>query len=372
MKNHIARMKKNKNKNKEDSHKPFPWPNLPPQITTLLAIHPTLMYNITAFGCLALKSWRSPPKQCTKSRSPFLVEIDMKELRGRSHVVDIQFHEKFPYCYYKRRSYNNYFCPGRRFKGCTGGSVVVVGSNPCDLYFWNPAGQSNYNLSKWDSNIPFKTCVISSSIQKHCNGVLAITGMCSPAFGFYKWGEPWILRNCVVEEPYAPGQCMSFTNIVGHGGKVYALSLQGSVAVIEGVEITAIGANRAVPSGLSRQFREYLFEVDGEILLVLLVSRKSIDVVNDVEVLRLDVGKLLWVKVKSIGEKALFVEDECCMGVVARSVGCKKNCVYFTHHRTNVWWKFDMGNGHIEGASSRNGDGNQEFEKWEEPNLEME
>ncbi|KAL2513597.1 putative F-box protein [Forsythia ovata] len=180
---------------------------------------------------------------------------------------------------------------------------------------------------------------------------MVLTGICHPAFAFFRWGwdkvqNEWIVENCTLTEPYALNQRMQFTNAIGFEGKFYALSLQGSLAVIEDndscFQITAIGANRAMPSVVSRQFREYLLESNREILLVFLISRKSIDVVDDVEVFRLDISKLLWVKVESLGDMMLFVEDECCMGLSASKVGSKGNCIYFTHHRVKDWWVFDM------------------------------
>lgn len=152
-----------------------------------------------------------------------------------------------------------------------------------------------------------------------------------------------------VDERYGdPGKKMEFVNAIGFEGKFYALSLQGSVVVIEdvggsGFGITRVGGNRGLPSRVCwRRFREYLVECDGVIYVVFLGSRKGMNVVDDVEVLRLDVGEVLWVEVEGIGDWALFVEDECCMGVDARKVGCKRNCVYFTHHRVGNWWVFDM------------------------------
>ena len=68
------------------------------------------------------------------------------------------------------------------------------------------------------------------------------------------------------------------TNVIGFEDRFYALSSQGTLAVVEEVgigtgrfEITALGKTRAAPSVPSKGFRECLVESDGEILLVFLL-----------------------------------------------------------------------------------------------------
>ncbi|KAI3448219.1 hypothetical protein Pfo_004884 [Paulownia fortunei] len=372
---------------KKATPNPNLWPNLPHQLIGLIARQPNLMQNITSFGCVT-KSWRSPSRQCSpdgKSRWPQLVEINGKQRcehqeNARSHTIEISFHDEYPYpyCLYRRKRYKKW-CPGIYFKGHSHGQIVAMGYNMSDYYLWDPAGGSTRYLPPWDPNLVFKTCILSSSPNNR-NGckVMVLTGTSSPAFAFCRWGKvtdrAWTIENCNIKEPYAPRQNMQFSNAIGFQGKFYALSLQGSVVVVEEIDscfrITAIGASRAVPSKVSRQFREYLVESDGEILLVFLVSRKSIDLVEDVEVFRLDIAKLVWVKVERLGDRTLFLEDECCMGVTASKVGCKKNCIYFNHHRVDKWRIFDMESGHISPAFGTNTE-IQESVMWDEP-MEVE
>ncbi|XP_012835330.1 PREDICTED: uncharacterized protein LOC105956054 [Erythranthe guttata] len=359
------------------SNPPNTWPNLPHQLIAQIAIHLNLMENITSFGCV-IKTWRSTSRQCIANgkypKQPQLVEIiitgkkrgEKNQERGRSHTIDIPFHDKYPYPYYykKRKSPKNNFCSHPMyFKGHSHGHVVVVlNEGPSNFCLWEPAKTSALGLLGWNTNFPFRTCTLSSS-PYDIDGfsAMVITGIDSPAFAFSGWGKSitervfWSFQDCCVEEPYNPGENMRFTNAIGFKGKFYALTLQGSVVVIEGdvdscFRIAAVGSRRSVPIGVSRQFREYLVELDGEILLVFLVSRKCIDVVDDVEVFRLDIDRVLWAKIESIGDRALFLEDECCMWVDAKKLGCKKNCIYFTHHRVNEWLTFDLGSGEISPA----------------------
>ncbi|CAA2953316.1 Hypothetical predicted protein [Olea europaea subsp. europaea] len=337
------------------SPNPKPWPNLPPQPISLIAIQPSLMQNITALGGTT-KSWRLAPacyrKLDDKPRMPQLVEInaDDDKRSQHSHKIDISFHEKY-FLYYKRRSYQ-YRDRWIYFKGHSHGQLVALTGDLSEFCLWEPEEKYNTrHLPSWDCNLPFKFATLSSSppdwnfspkytklpsLPKHrygCN-VMVLTGICSPAFAFFRWGKDqngWIVENYTLTEPYASNHRMQFTNAIGFQGKFYALSLQGSLAVLEDIDscfqITATGANRAVPSIVSRQFREYLLDSNGEIFLVFLISRKSINVVDDVEVFRLDICKFLWVKVESLGDMMFFVEDECCMSLSASKVGCRDNCI---------------------------------------------
>lgn len=48
-------------------------------------------------------------------------------------------------------------------------------------------------------------------------------------------------------------------------------------------------------------FKECLLESDREILLIFLISRKSVNIVDDIEVFRLDVNTFSWIKIERLG-----------------------------------------------------------------------
>ncbi|KAL3635402.1 hypothetical protein CASFOL_019949 [Castilleja foliolosa] len=189
-----------------------------------------------------------------------------------------------------------------------------------------------------------------------------ITGISSPAFAYYKDGIPfgcWRMGDCRIIDPYSGDNTyMEFTNFIGFQGIYYLISRQGSLAVIELVdsdnyEITALGNSRVVPNcRVSKHFREYLLEYEGEIYVVFLLSRVTIKVVDDVEVFRLDKSTLLWKKVDClVGDAMFFVQDDGCMGISASLLGFSKgsNCVYFTHNKADdgTWFVYDMKSGCI-------------------------
>ncbi|KAL3635405.1 hypothetical protein CASFOL_019952 [Castilleja foliolosa] len=202
-------------------------------------------------------------------------------------------------------------------------------------------------------NIPLR---MSSPLERPR---VVITGISSPAFAFYRTGIRygdcvWRTRDCRIMEPYSGNnRFMEFTNVIGFQGTYYAISRQGSLAVIEldgdsgNYEITALGSSRVVPNcQVSKHFREYLLEYEGEIYLVFLLSRVSIKVVDNVEVFRLDKSRLLLEKVdRLVGDAMFFLQDNLCLGISTGLLGCSKgsNCVYFTHDKAGgSWFVYDM------------------------------
>ncbi|KAL3635408.1 hypothetical protein CASFOL_019955 [Castilleja foliolosa] len=141
----------------------------------------------------------------------------------------------------------------------------------------------------------------------------------------------------------------------------YVISRQGSLALIEldvdsgNYEITALGRSRVVPNcRVSKNFREHLLEYGGAIYVVFLLSRVSINIVDDVEVFRLDKSRLLLEKVdRLVGEAMFMVGDNRCKGIPTGLIRCSKrsNCAYFTHNRAGgSWFVYDMKPGCIFGG----------------------
>ncbi|KAM6576411.1 hypothetical protein CsatB_028248 [Cannabis sativa] len=194
----------------------------------------------------------------------------------------------------------------------------------------------------------------------------------------------WIKQDCLLVDPHDEyfqskksdrnQPFMRFTNAIGVNGKFYALSSQGTLVVIEHVvdifEITGVGKARAIPSVLCKGFRECLIECDGEILLVFLVLGEQDGVVDGVEVYKLCLDDLSLIKMKSLGEKTLFVGSDCCVLVDADKVGCRGNCVYFREQREgdmDGWFEYDMKVGEISLVWSHS---TTKCVEWDEPIAE--
>ncbi|KAA8536370.1 hypothetical protein F0562_028848 [Nyssa sinensis] len=345
-----------------------PWPDLPQQLIHLISRQSTLMQNFSFGG--VTKSWRAAPRKCNPvGKSPWLQLSDTNEgnCATQPHISNISFFllDDFGYCNF-------------------GGHV----KRPWRLW---------HIIPPWDTNVPLKYATLSTSpadpkgyiemvltdgfrpwriIPPRYTNVpikytapptspadpsgyiwMVLTGTCCPAFVFHRIGggenvNAWIKQDCTLIDPHASNQQrMQFTNAVGFKGHLCALSLQGTLAVIEDIDshhrITATSTSRAIPFVSSRHFREYLVESNGGILLVFLISRKTINIVDDVEVFGLHIPRLSRVKIESLGDRALFVGVDCCMLVTASKVGRRRNCICFKHHMVDGWWVFDMERGSI-------------------------
>lgn len=89
-----------------------------------------------------------------------------------------------------------------------------------------------------------------------------------------------------------------------------------------------------------------LVESDGEVLLVDLIYNRSH---GSIKVFKAEFSKMMWVRLKNIGDRALFVTSKGSFSVSANDVGCKSNCVYFLDDADNfvkvrgIWTVFDIG-----------------------------
>ncbi|XP_058215457.1 uncharacterized protein LOC131326624 [Rhododendron vialii] len=366
---------------------PWPWPDLPPQLLNIVAKNSTLRRNIS-YGGNVTKSYRVLPKQCNPIRKSPFPQLITNGTDTYADTFYIPFHSGF------------YFWRGRRAFG-SGSLKHIVGYShgllfgrgrgylpSSQLYLWDLWERTcctwldvSHNIPPWDTSVPFKHGAISSSpIQGTTPTMMVLTGMNHSAFAFYRLrgGEyAWIKQDCTLVDPHSTNnQLIQFTHAIGFNRKFYALSLQGTLAVIEEIDsrlrINGLSKSRAVPSVPSMHFKEYLVESNGEILLVfLIVSRKSIRSVDNVEVYRLRFDTLSWVKMEGIGERTLFVGTNCCLSVNASEVGCIRNCIYFSYQTVEGWWVYDMERGSISPGWDSS-DSKTKSPVWDEPEPEEE
>ncbi|KAJ0010996.1 hypothetical protein Pint_33486 [Pistacia integerrima] len=133
------------------------------------------------------------------------------------------------------------------YVGYSDGALVAKGLYGSNYNLYIPKIGADYYLPAWDPEIPFKRVIISSATRDRFwenSFMLVLTGVSRPAFVFWR----------------------------------------GTLAVIEEIDahlrITALGRKRAVPSISSKHYRECLLVSDAEILLVFLISRKSVNILS--------------------------------------------------------------------------------------------
>ncbi|WMV12715.1 hypothetical protein MTR67_006100 [Solanum verrucosum] len=271
----VQKVKKEKNQissKKETNTSPRPWANLPKELTSLISNEHSLMENISFSG--VTKSWRSAKsKSCRprgKSLWPQLTEIQQNT--NHSHCFHIWFYmgDYWPY----GRRWRTWKDPWIYFKGHSHGQLIAVGRYPDDIFLWKSYRGTYCKLPTWDTReiLPQLLCSVKWDSEKNV----------------------WKKQGCNVTDPFDSGEHFQFVNAIGINGKFYALSLQGTIVVIEDIDsslsVTKISSSRAV-----------LVESEGEILLIFLISKRSIKKVDDVEIYRQDIPKLLWVKMESLG-----------------------------------------------------------------------
>ncbi|OAY39442.1 hypothetical protein MANES_10G095400v8 [Manihot esculenta] len=331
------------------------WPDLPHHLIDLLARKFSLIHQISSEG--VTKSWREEPSKCRPNPRPPWLELSSDYENHHNHKEPHTLNIPFRRGFYRvrRRSWPAAAHPAYQFHvlGCSHGVLVSKGASIHD-----PIWSSYWQTPLWDAKVPLICAALSSSPPRRWKDnrkdkctIMVLTGIANPAFAFYRIWESrgeWIKKDSNIVDPHcSSSSLLQFTNGIWYKEKFYALSLQGTLTVIEDIDsdlrITALGKKRAVPSVSSMHFRECLMESEGKILLVFLISRKSIKVVDCVEVYQLDTAKLTWVKKENLGsDRTLFVGGNCCMSVSASEVGCRRNCVYFTQGKVDGWWIYDM------------------------------
>ncbi|KAM6576410.1 hypothetical protein CsatB_028247 [Cannabis sativa] len=407
----------NKNDPNNQNYSKYSWPNLPQRLIKHLQKHSSMMPTIN-FNCVT-KSWRSHTnkRHCSINPYDWLIESDQDynfpDENTQNHVNSEYCRMSFPrdtfYWVRWRQAPKQY--PWQHFLGCCHGHLVVrrVVGLTTELNIFNPVDTYNYSqgwtLPSLEDDIPVKCVAISSppseyDLNRSCM-VMVVTAISSPAFIILtgEAGNGWIKQDCTIVDPhdetfrdkkcYRREKCMRFTNVIGVNGKFFALSSQGTLAVIERVdehgffanngqhrfEITCFGKTRAIPSVICKGFRECLIEYEGDILLVFLVFGKEDRVVDAVEVYKLCLDDLCWIKMKSLDEKTLFVGSDCCILVSAEKVGCKGNCVYFTQQKVGGivedWFEYDMHVGQISSRWTHTiPPSNTKYMEWDEPIAE--
>ncbi|OVA01381.1 Protein of unknown function DUF295 [Macleaya cordata] len=354
-----------------------PWPDLPDQLIKLISKRLSLIEFVNFDGIS--KTWRSTSKKCNSNHQFPWLELTHRKTHDIHQVYSVP---EVPWtnAWWNRRYWRP---PQDPIIGSSHGQIVMRRTKSLDYYLFLPPW-STRGLPLLDHNIPFRHIVFTSRDNyKASPTALVLTGAGSkpgPMFystliGEYKWVQ--VECSTLLDPNSLPNQgALEFTNAVALNGKYYALSLQGTLAVIDVIiesdgsrpRVTILGASRAIPSVRSRCFKEYLVESGGEILLIFLISRKSFNKIDDIEVFRLDLTSVSWIKMECLGDRTFFIGLNCCMPVCASELGCKANCIYFRQDMNDGWWEFNMGNGNI--TPGWNADSTDKSPTWVTPDLE--
>ncbi|WCJ18184.1 hypothetical protein M5689_000558 [Euphorbia peplus] len=366
-----------------EATKPNLWPDLPQKLINIIATDSSMMKDLYSKG--VTKSWRTESRKCRSNylTPPWLLlSADYESDDIQPHTFNIPF-KMGGMWYWCRRGQKPTFS-AHHFLGCSNGLLIKGASDYilCEPYplsrgWWSPS---------WNAEVPYLTAAVldypfrpeSRRDYRIKSIVMVLTGISHPAFVYYRTreGQEWIKKDSTIDDPHCsdpslPNHLFRFCNGIWFKWKFYALSLQGTLVVIEkigsDVRITAIG-KRVVPSVASKHYREFMIESGGKILIAFLISRNRITKVDFVEVYELDAAELTWIKKEYLGDSVLFLGAHCCMRVSAKRVGCKRNCIYFSISCSNGWWIYDMETGTISPVATAIS--STKFLDWAEPELE--
>ncbi|OVA01380.1 Protein of unknown function DUF295 [Macleaya cordata] len=291
------------------------------------------------------KSWRSTSKKCTSNRQFPLLELSDHRTASCSDTHQVYSIPELPW--YDEWRFRKFPCSSYDWKseykviGSSHGQIIMSHNN--SVYF------DLFRFPTWTNYIDHLPPLYDHDINRQVDINLVRRIVLSRKPDVKTREKVLVLMGTGSGSKLAPG----FMFCIALNGKFYALSLQGTLAVIDidsdipEVEMLLGTARRAVPSVSSRCFREFLIESGGEILLIFLISKKSFNKVDDVEVFRLDLTSVSWIKMESLVDQTLFIGLNCCMAISASELGCKANTIYFRQNMIDGWWEFNMGDGTI-------------------------
>ncbi|XP_060167805.1 uncharacterized protein LOC132598756 [Lycium barbarum] len=336
--------RKQKISSKEESSYVEPWQELPETLLNFLKkgrLSRKRGSTAQSIGSAGVsKSWRCASKKCDSiAQSPWLELSNEPQCycKTQQHTFDSSFVEGGGYWWHGRSRPR--YDPWKHLHY----------NSP---WFFVTGKMIHINNVHWAIHSSQIKRSLLLSYSPYCGGC-----SCFPPFAVYALGQNQkrmkheSSQNGIIDPNDPKKQLIQFCNAIIFEGKFYALSLQGTLAVIEEIEhqfqVTRLSKRRAIPSSYSKHLIEYFLESNGEILLIFLISERSNRMVNKVEVFKLQIESLSWLKLDNLRDRTLFAGINCCMSVPASQAGSRNNCVYFTHHAIDGWRLYEMESGCI-------------------------
>ncbi|XP_022718508.1 uncharacterized protein LOC111276861 [Durio zibethinus] len=140
-------------------------------------------------------------------------------------------------------------------------------------------------------------------------------------------------------------------SVTTFGGKTYCISSEYCLLTIEfegsSLRFTKLTVQKTESKlfNFTIQRKNYLVEFFGEMLLVCKIySPRLCEWASYFEVFRFDFYKREWIEVKSIGNNAIFLTDQCygsCSSVVEES-DIRRNSIYYTQYEDRNLYVYDL------------------------------
>ncbi|KAL5737226.1 hypothetical protein ACOSP7_029987 [Xanthoceras sorbifolium] len=224
----MARKKRSDGCTEQANHnKTRPWPDLPVPVVISIRKQLHLLKHVYFGG--VCKKWRAATRKCIKSRSFPELELSTQQCDSTGNLLS------FPWCkWYQPKGSKNPFeyCIGSSY-----GRLIMRDIEPVrELESWrltvlDPFWGERCVYTLWDSRFTFKHIILSAPPQSlNCRPVI-LTGSSNSSFLVYRNGT-WNEGFCNIIDPNTPSgpHYLQLTNAIAFEGKIYALSLQGTLA----------------------------------------------------------------------------------------------------------------------------------------------
>uniref|UniRef100_A0A5B7A288 F-box domain-containing protein n=1 Tax=Davidia involucrata TaxID=16924 RepID=A0A5B7A288_DAVIN len=337
------------------------WSRLPYDLIATIANRLTVIEDFLAFSGVC-RSWRSVFWNRNWTPGPQFPWLMLSENRNETTRSFFSFFKN------KRLVSSLPEARGRRCWGSACGWLITIGVD-LEIHLLNPITQICIDLPpqstfgnqppdlvgndvthNWYQTSFINRAFVLKSSSQDAFMVMAIHGS-DNSLAFARPGyDSW--ATVEISSPYV------FRDVTLFEGQIFAICNAGTLVA---VEIDGSGPHRAIhiasqPSDHWPWHKIYLVESLGDLLLLFRCATRSVRDFSmetiSFEVYKFDFSTKEWMKLDDLGDRALFVGDNCSMSLSTSQVlNCKSNSIYFTDDNVE-WWpkceeeqhgRFDMG-----------------------------
>ncbi|XP_050281229.1 F-box/kelch-repeat protein At1g57790-like [Quercus robur] len=228
---------------------------------------------------------------------------------------------------------------------CSHGWLVLVDPDSMDCYLWNPISLEKALLPSLKS-INYSCCILSSSPSDPECHILFFNRLENSLLVCQKGDFEFNEQVDIFAED------VNLKNVAMVGKTIYCLASRYTLYTAEVVGRTVqftriIMEELPWPSPLDLpRFDAFIVESCGELFLVhMMFFGFRMEEVYGFFVFRMDFEEKRWVKVKSIGDRTIFLcqhNNTGCMHSLATELGIKTNSIYFTMNCQRLLYVFDL------------------------------
>nr|XP_023876174.1 F-box/kelch-repeat protein At1g57790-like [Quercus suber]POE81497.1 f-box/kelch-repeat protein [Quercus suber] len=230
---------------------------------------------------------------------------------------------------------------------CSHGWLVLVDPDSMDCYLWNPISLEKAQLPSLES-IDYRGCILSSSPSDPECHILFFNSLENSLLVCQKGDFEFNKQVVIFAED------VDLEDFAMVGKTIYCLVSRYTLYTAEVVGRTVqftqlIMEELPWPSPLDLpRFKAFFVESCGELFLVhMMFFGFRMEEVYGFFVFRMDFEEKRWVKVKSIGDRTIFLSEHNktgCMYSLATELGIKTNSIYFTMYCQRLLYVFDLEN----------------------------